>query len=73
MLLWCMYLLLILSLLPPPSPLLPRLLRYGPNSLDVPVKPYHVLLIEEVLHPFYVFEVLTVICWMIDDYYYYAG
>ena len=58
---------------PPPFSLLPRLLRYGPNSLDVPVKPYHVLLIEEVLHPFYIFEVLTVIFWMMDDYYYYAG
>ena len=51
----------------------PRVLRYGPNSLDVPVKPYHVLLIEEVLHPFYIFEILTVMFWMIDDYYYYAG
>ena len=61
----------LLSFFPPP--LLPRILRFGPNSLDVPVKPYHVLLIEEVLHPFYIFEILTVIFWMIDDYYYYAG
>jgi len=50
-----------------------RLLHYGPNSLDVPVKPYHVLFIEEVLHPFYIFELLSVTFWMMDEYYYYAG
>lgn len=37
-----------------------RLTQYGPNSVDVPVKPYHVLLIEEVLHPFYIFQVHVV-------------
>jgi len=50
-----------------------RLLHYGPNSLDVPVKPYHVLFVEEVLHPFYIFELLSVTFWMMDEYYYYAG
>ena len=34
-----------------------RLAQYGANSIDVPVKSYHVLLIEEILHPFYIFEV----------------
>ena len=34
-----------------------RLARHGPNSMEVPVTPYHILLIEEVLHPFFIFEV----------------
>ena len=34
-----------------------RLGMYGSNSIEVPVKPYHVLFIEEVLHPFYIFQV----------------
>ena len=25
------------------------------------------------LHPFYVFELVTVVFWMADDYYYYSG
>ncbi len=33
------------------------LLHYGPNDIDVPVKPYHALFIDEVLHPFYIFQV----------------
>ena len=36
-----------------------RLAQYGANSIDVPVKSYHVLLIEEVLHPFYIFQVCS--------------
>ncbi len=50
-----------------------RLLYQGVNTIDVPVKPYHVLLVEEVLHPFYIFQILSVIFWMLDDYYYYSG
>ena len=34
-----------------------RLLHYGPNDIDVPVKPYHTLFVDEVLHPFYIFQV----------------
>ncbi|KAM7404348.1 hypothetical protein PAMP_011704 [Pampus punctatissimus] len=45
---------------------------YGPNLIDVPVKSYTKLLFEEVLNPFYVFQVVSVILWMIDLYYYYA-
>ncbi|CAK6955037.1 cation-transporting ATPase 13A2 isoform X2 [Scomber scombrus] len=46
---------------------------YGPNLIDVPVKPYIRLLFEEVLNPFYVFQVFSIILWMIDSYYYYAS
>uniref|UniRef100_A0A7N8WP32 ATPase cation transporting 13A2 n=1 Tax=Mastacembelus armatus TaxID=205130 RepID=A0A7N8WP32_9TELE len=45
---------------------------YGPNLIDVPVKPYMQLLFEEVLNPFYVFQVFSIILWSIDDYYVYA-
>nr|XP_033484312.1 cation-transporting ATPase 13A2 isoform X1 [Epinephelus lanceolatus] len=45
---------------------------YGPNLIDVPVKPYGKLLFEEVLNPFYVFQVFSIILWTIDNYYYYA-
>ena len=37
------------------------------------MKPYHVLLVEEVLHPFYIFQLLAVAFWMADNYYYYSG
>ena len=50
-----------------------RSVCYGDNSIDVPVKPYHSLFVEEVLHPFYIFQILAVIFWMVDSYYYYAG
>ncbi|XP_029291341.1 polyamine-transporting ATPase 13A2 isoform X2 [Cottoperca gobio] len=49
-----------------------RRLMYGPNLIDVPVKPYMKLLFEEVLNPFYVFQVFSVTLWMIDNYYFYA-
>ncbi|XP_071948305.1 polyamine-transporting ATPase 13A3-like [Antedon mediterranea] len=45
---------------------------YGENIIDVPVKPYLTLLVQEVLNPFYVFQVFTVIVWCIDAYYYYT-
>ena len=45
---------------------------HGANSIDVPVKPYHVLFIEEVLHPFYIFQILATIFWIADEYYLYA-
>ncbi|XP_068589338.1 polyamine-transporting ATPase 13A2 isoform X2 [Cebidichthys violaceus] len=45
---------------------------YGPNLIDVPVKPYIQLLFKEVLNPFYVFQVFSIILWMVDQYYFYA-
>ncbi|XP_013403365.2 probable cation-transporting ATPase 13A3 [Lingula anatina] len=46
---------------------------YGPNEIDVEVKSYIVLLFEEVLNPFYIFQLFSVILWMCDDYYFYSG
>ncbi|XP_050952635.1 cation-transporting ATPase 13A2 isoform X2 [Labeo rohita] len=46
---------------------------FGANVIDVPVKSYLQLLFEEVLNPFYIFQVFSVILWMSDRYYYYAA
>ncbi|XP_071772764.1 polyamine-transporting ATPase 13A2 isoform X1 [Centroberyx gerrardi] len=56
------------------SPLEQSLRRhiYGPNLIDVPVKSYMQLLVEEVLNPFYMFQVFSITLWMVDKYYYYA-
>uniref|UniRef100_A0A8C5JF63 ATPase cation transporting 13A2 n=1 Tax=Junco hyemalis TaxID=40217 RepID=A0A8C5JF63_JUNHY len=57
-------------------PLCPPHLRrkiYGPNLIEVPVKSYPRLLVEEVLNPFYLFQVLSMVLWVCDAYYYYAA
>ncbi|XP_072557975.1 polyamine-transporting ATPase 13A2 isoform X1 [Paramormyrops kingsleyae] len=46
---------------------------YGPNLIDVPVKSCARLLVEEVLNPFYLFQIFSIILWMSDNYFYYAG
>ena len=46
---------------------------YGPNVIDVPVKSYLQLFIEEVLNPFYVFQIFSIVIWILVNYYYYAG
>uniref|UniRef100_A0A3B5QCH2 ATPase cation transporting 13A2 n=1 Tax=Xiphophorus maculatus TaxID=8083 RepID=A0A3B5QCH2_XIPMA len=45
---------------------------FGANLIDVPVKSYVRLLFEEVLNPFYIFQVFSITLWSIDKYYYYA-
>ncbi|NXW49499.1 AT132 ATPase, partial [Nyctiprogne leucopyga] len=46
---------------------------YGPNLIKVPVKSYARLLVEEVLNPFYIFQVFSIVLWVCDAYYYYAA
>ncbi|ESO89930.1 hypothetical protein LOTGIDRAFT_218380 [Lottia gigantea] len=46
---------------------------HGPNVIDIKVKSYWRLFIEEVLNPFYIFQIASIILWAIDEYYYYAG
>ncbi|XP_067658890.1 polyamine-transporting ATPase 13A3-like isoform X3 [Haliotis asinina] len=46
---------------------------HGPNSIVIEVKSYWRLFIEEVLNPFYIFQVCSIILWGFDEYYYYAG
>lgn len=45
---------------------------YGPNNILVPNHSVSYLLIQEVLNPFYVFQIASVILWMSDEYYYYG-
>ena len=50
-----------------------RAKQYGHNLIDVPVKSYLQLFIEEVLNPFYIFQIFSIIIWLLVNYYYYAG
>ncbi|KAI0666684.1 Ca-transporting ATPase [Trametes maxima] len=49
-----------------------RLSLFGPNLIDIEGKSTLSLLIDEVIHPFYVFQIASIILWSFDDYYYYA-
>ncbi|THH00161.1 hypothetical protein EW026_g2329 [Hermanssonia centrifuga] len=49
-----------------------RLALFGPNVIDIEGKSTVSLLIDEVIHPFYVFQIASIILWSLDDYYYYA-
>ncbi|XP_061493630.1 polyamine-transporting ATPase 13A3 isoform X2 [Rhineura floridana] len=50
-----------------------RKLFYGVNEIAVKVPSVFKLLIKEVLNPFYVFQLFSVILWSTDEYYYYAA
>ncbi|KAH9911839.1 Ca-transporting ATPase [Fomitopsis serialis] len=45
---------------------------FGLNAIEIEGKSTIALLIEEVIHPFYVFQIASIILWSLDDYYYYA-
>ncbi|KAI9315959.1 putative P-type ATPase [Dichotomocladium elegans] len=45
---------------------------FGPNLINIREKPTMKLLCDEVLNPFYVFQIASIILWCLDDYYYYA-
>ncbi|EIW73562.1 hypothetical protein TREMEDRAFT_67419 [Tremella mesenterica DSM 1558] len=49
-----------------------RRLLTGDNIIDIAAKSIPGLLVDEVLHPFYVFQIASILLWSIDDYYYYA-
>lgn len=46
---------------------------YGLNEIRVDVKSYFKLFVEEILNPFYVFQIFSVILWCLEEYYYYAA
>ncbi|XP_072114405.1 polyamine-transporting ATPase 13A3-like isoform X1 [Mobula birostris] len=50
-----------------------RKLFYGENRIDVKVPSIPYLLAKEVLNPFHVFQVFSVILWSFDEYYLYAS
>ncbi|KAM6921450.1 polyamine-transporting ATPase 13A3 [Xenentodon cancila] len=49
-----------------------RRLFFGVNEIAVKVPSVFKLLIKEVLNPFYIFQLFSVVLWTIDEYYYYA-
>lgn len=46
---------------------------FGHNNIDIEEKSIVQLLMDEVLHPFYVFQIFSIFLWLADDYYYYAS
>ncbi|XP_045138858.1 polyamine-transporting ATPase 13A3-like isoform X7 [Portunus trituberculatus] len=46
---------------------------YGFNVISVEVRSYSSLLLTEVLNPFYVFQVCSILLWSFDNYYLYAS
>ncbi|KAH8887480.1 hypothetical protein GQ53DRAFT_844334 [Thozetella sp. PMI_491] len=49
-----------------------RDLVFGQNLIDIEQKSMFRLLVDEVFHPFYVFQIGSLILWSLDEYYYYA-
>ncbi|KAF0700986.1 Aste57867_8432 [Aphanomyces stellatus] len=45
---------------------------FGPNALDISVAPLHHVLLEKLLHPFYLFQFTSVFLWIYEEYYTYS-
>lgn len=45
---------------------------FGSNLIDIEQKSTFQLLVDEVFHPFYVFQIASLVLWSLDEYYYYA-
>ncbi|XP_071480612.1 polyamine-transporting ATPase 13A3-like [Diadema antillarum] len=45
---------------------------YGINKIKINVKSIPLLLIQEVLNPFYIFQIFSVTVWIVDEYLYYS-
>ncbi|KAG6095416.1 hypothetical protein E4U30_002470 [Claviceps sp. LM220 group G6] len=50
-----------------------REIVFGQNLIDIEQKSISQLLIDEVLHPFYIFQIASLVLWSMDSYYYYAA
>ncbi|KAH8821701.1 P-type ATPase-like protein [Xylogone sp. PMI_703] len=50
-----------------------RELVFGKNLIDIKEKTVPQLLVDEAFHPFYIFQVASLILWSLDEYYYYAA
>lgn len=46
---------------------------FGKNEIDIEQKSIGQLLIDEAFHPFYVFQIASLVLWSADQYYYYAA
>ncbi|KAF7321673.1 Cation-transporting ATPase [Mycena kentingensis (nom. inval.)] len=49
-----------------------RLTLFGKNEVEIEGKSTIALLVDEVIHPFYVFQIASIVLWSLDNYYYYA-
>jgi len=49
-----------------------RRVVYGCNVIYVPVKSIMQLLLLEVLNPFYIFQMVAIVIWVLIDYWQYA-
>ncbi|WFD22739.1 hypothetical protein MEQU1_001415 [Malassezia equina] len=49
-----------------------RQVFFGLNVIEIAGKSTMELLVGEVLHPFYMFQIVSIVLWSLDDYYYYA-
>lgn len=45
---------------------------FGKNIIEIKDKSVYALLRDEILHPFYAFQIFSIILWLSDNYYYYA-
>ncbi|THY34942.1 hypothetical protein D6D01_01751 [Aureobasidium pullulans] len=46
---------------------------FGKNMIDIEQKSIGQLLVDEALHPFYIFQIASLFLWSVDEYYYYAA
>ena len=46
---------------------------HGPNTIDIPIPSIPSLLVREVLHPFFVFQIYSIILWCFEAYFYFAA
>ncbi|CBF77849.1 putative P-type ATPase [Aspergillus nidulans FGSC A4] len=46
---------------------------FGKNAINIQQKSLFQLLIDEAFHPFYIFQLASLVLWTLDTYYYYAG
>lgn len=49
-----------------------RKTMFDQNTIEIEARSIGQLLIDEVLHPFYIFQIASIILWSLDDYYFYA-
>ncbi|KAL2809495.1 hypothetical protein BJX63DRAFT_423820 [Aspergillus granulosus] len=46
---------------------------FGLNAINIQQKPLFQLLVDEAFHPFYIFQLASLVLWSLDEYYYYAA
>ena len=45
---------------------------FGPNFIKIPLPAIASLLLKEILHPFYLFQILSIVLWFLEDYWGYS-